>query len=374
MLLTSRRKRVLIVDNGAIAVDRSGRRYVNSHTGQFACDIRQDVCEPLFIAPAAAYDENGQLYNFCLQDHALESRILTMHPRYRALLGVRELLREILISDFVYIFFPGSVGKLAGLLCSLLGTPYGLYVRGSRFRETRLDRRVVRNAAFALTVSPALRQQIEPLCGTAGVIRPMVTITREDAFDRPPIFAAPQIWELLFVGRLEVDKGIRELVQAAEALRLRGLSFRLRLVGGGPLYHELLARLKDEPLGANIQFAGLVSDKADLMRFYRKAHIFVFPSHHEGFPRVLYEAMINRLPIVTTMVGGIAGRMVDGRNCLSISAKSADSIVAAIERLTSDIPLLDAIGAAGQKAVLEVLENNLPHWQLFADYLKTHVV
>jgi glycosyltransferase involved in cell wall biosynthesis len=374
MLSANYHKRVLIVDNGAIAVDDTGRRYVNNHTGQFACDIRHDGCKPVFIAPHAAYDENGQLYNFCLQDQGLESRLLAMRPRYHALLAVKKLLREILKSDFVYIFFPGTLGKVAGLLCSLLGKPYGLYVRGGRFRETRMDRRVVRKAAFALTVSPALRQQIEPICGSASVIRPMVAIKGEDAFNRPALVAPPSVWELLFVGRLEIDKGIRELVQAAEALRLRGVPFRLRLVGGGPLFHELSARLKDEPLGFNVEMAGLVSGKTDLMHFYRKAHIFIFPSYHEGFPRVLYEAMINGLPIVTTMVGGISGRMADGKNCIGIPDKCAGSIVEAIERVTGDIRLLNAIGEAGQKTVLDVLENCQPHWRLFTEHLKSHVV
>jgi glycosyltransferase involved in cell wall biosynthesis len=374
MLSANDRKRVLIVDNGAIAVDDAGRRYVNNHTGQFACDIRHEGCELVFIAPHTPYDENGQLYNFCLQDQGLESRLLVMRPRFRASLAADELLREILKSDFVYIFFPGTLGKVAGLLCSLLRKPYGLYVRGGRFRETRLDRRVVRKAVFALTVSPALQQQIEPLCGSAGVIRPMVTITPEDAFARPAWVSRPPVWELLFVGRLEVDKGIRELIEAAEALRLKGVPFRLRLVGGGPLFHELSARLKDEPLGLNIEMAGLVSGKSDLMRFYQKAHIFIFPSYHEGFPRVLYEAMINSLPIVTTMVGGISGRMADGENCIGIPAKSAGSIVEAVERVTGDLRLLQAIGQAGQKTVLDVLEKHQPHSRLFTEHLKNHGV
>ena len=184
----------------------------------------------------------------------------------------------------------------------------------------------------------------------------------------------PPVWDLLFVGRLEADKGIRELIQAAEALRLKGVPFRLRLVGGGPLFHDLSARLKDEPLGANVQMVGLVSGKTDLMRFYRKAHIFIFPSYHEGFPRVLYEAMINSLPIVTTMVGGISGRMVDGENCIGIPAKSAGAIVEAVERVTGDFRLLQAIGQGGQKTVLDVLENCQPHWRLFTEHLKNHVV
>jgi glycosyltransferase involved in cell wall biosynthesis len=200
----------------------------------------------------------------------------------------------------------------------------------------------------------------------------MVAITREDGFDRPPLLAPPHIWELLFVGRLEVDKGIRELMQAAEDLRLRGMPFRLWLVGGGPLFHELSARLKDKPLGENVRLVGSVSGKDDLMRFYRSAHMFIFPSYHEGFPRVLYEAMINSLPILTTMVGGISGHMVDGKNCIGIPARSTHSIVEGIERLSGDLQLLNAIGQAGQETVLDVLENNQPHWQLFRERLSSY--
>ena len=200
----------------------------------------------------------------------------------------------------------------------------------------------------------------------------MVAISGEDAFVRTPLVAPPKIWELLFVGRLEVDKGIRELMQAAEALRPRGLAFRMRLVGGGPLFRELSDRMKHEALGANVQIVGAVSDPADLMRFYREAHIFIFPSYHEGFPRVLYEAMINGLPIVTTMVGGISGRMVDGKNCIGIPSKSTAAIEAAVQRLTGDMDVLNGIGKAGQKTVLDVLENNQPHWRLFTEYMRSH--
>jgi hypothetical protein len=84
--------------------------------------------------------------------------------------------------------------------------------------------------------------------------------------------------------------------------------------------------------------------------------------------------MINSLPIVTTMVGGISGRMVDGENCIGIPAKSAGSVVAAVERVTGDLRLLQAIGQGGQKTVLEVLEDCQPHWRLFTEHLKNHGV
>ena len=280
MPLASNRKRILIVDNGAIAVDGDGRCFMNSSTGEFACAIRRSGYDPVFTGPPEDYDANTNLYNFCLQDRNLESRLLEWHPKYHAPISTTKLLLEILNSYFVYIFFPGTLGRLAGLLCPLVGRPYGLYVRGSGFAQTGFDRRVLSKAAFALTVTPLLRKRIEPFCSATDIIRPMVAMTCEDAFDRPALAAAPAQWEFLFVGRLQVEKGVLELLETAEELRLRGLPFRLRLVGGGPLFHKLSERMRNDPLGANVEVLGTVTDKNDLMRLYREAHIFLFPSFY----------------------------------------------------------------------------------------------
>ena len=65
----------------------------------------------------------------------------------------------------------------------------------------------------------------------------------------------------------------------------------------------------DDELSQNLTdiifFHGRDKYGAPLFNFYRKSDIFIHPTYHEGFPRVLWEAAVNCSPIVTTSVGGI---------------------------------------------------------------------
>src|SRR5690606_19007975 len=106
---------------------------------------------------------------------------------------------------------------------------------------------MVRKARFIATVSETLTRPVASLNPDIFRIRPMVDISAEDA--KPKNFLSRELkpWQLLFVGRLEDAKGVRELVRAAELLAQREFAFQLTLVGGGPLYEELFARYGELP-------------------------------------------------------------------------------------------------------------------------------
>ena len=71
--------------------------------------------------------------------------------------------------------------------------------------------------------------------------------------------------------------------------------------------------------------------------------------HHEGFPRVLYEAMASALPIFTTFVGGISGRMKNLDNCIEIPSKNGTASAEIIYKYINDKKTLKLIGEAAQK-------------------------
>jgi glycosyltransferase involved in cell wall biosynthesis len=75
-----------------------------------------------------------------------------------------------------------------------------------------------------------------------------------------------------------------------------------------------------------------VNDDELLGRYYREADLFCLPSHDEGFPRVLYEAMLHGTPIVTTFVGSISSVMEDSLNCLRVDVRSPVALADTIER------------------------------------------
>jgi glycosyltransferase involved in cell wall biosynthesis len=77
------------------------------------------------------------------------------------------------------------------------------------------------------------------------------------------------------------------------------------------------------------KYHGLLGGK-ELFELYRSCDIFVLPSHHEGFPRVIWEAMASSLPVIATKVGSIPHTLKDGINVTLISPKNNDELYKAM--------------------------------------------
>ena len=125
-----------------------------------------------------------------------------------------------------------------------------------------------------------------------------------------------------------MDKGLREIVHATAELAAEGLSVESHFVGWeedrrNPVRTELL-RLGEE-LGVRSQliFHDRKAVGPELNAMYRMADIYVLPSYHEGFPRTIWEAMANGLPVVASKVGSIPAYLDDGENCLLVEPRDA---------------------------------------------------
>jgi glycosyltransferase involved in cell wall biosynthesis len=114
---------------------------------------------------------------------------------------------------------------------------------------------------------------------------------------------APDDFVMLFVHRLSFRRGTRLLAPLLNAVRAAlDRPVRLVVVGDGPDRATLEGAAAVTP-GLEIVGA-LPNDRVS--EWYGAADCFVMPSYEEGFPRVLLEAMVARLPIVTTRAGGSA--------------------------------------------------------------------
>ena len=362
---------ILVVGNGSIGVAENDRFFIPNHTGDLMLKLKSYGYTPTYMAPASLYDPNSDLLNFELNQNGIRSSVLNKVNLFQF---VQTLCSEVWKAQFIYLFYPGTIGKIIALLCIFIGKPFGLYVRGGRYNDSWLSRIILRSASFMLTVSPSIEDELRLFCQNIQTIRPMTFIDEANKLNRHLLRVAPRCWQILFVGNLSEGKGIRELLNAAMILNQEQFPFQLSLVGGGELYNELSEWLPSSPLSANVKLVGLISDKNKLLSKYENSDLFILPTYNEGFPRVLYEAMITALPIITTMVGGIPGRMKNGKNCIAIDVKSSAAIVSAIKLLTSDLNLYNTIGREGQNTVLNVLKENIGHADLLCEYLrKTNV-
>lgn len=113
--------------------------------------------------------------------------------------------------------------------------------------------------------------------------------------------------------------------------------------GNGP-ERERLARLA-RALGVSerVVFAGF---HPDVTCFFAIADVFVLPSHSEGSSNVLLEAMMARVPIAATRVGGNPEIVLDGRTGLLAAVADAQSLADAITRLLSEPHLAGELAAA----------------------------
>jgi glycosyltransferase involved in cell wall biosynthesis len=104
---------------------------------------------------------------------------------------------------------------------------------------------------------------------------------------------------VLYVGRLEAEKGVDLLIRAWQRVDVPGAN--LVIVGNGPDRESLLRLAMEASTGCSIRFAGA---STDVRRYLHAADLFVLPSRSEGISNALLEAMASGLPVVTTDVGG----------------------------------------------------------------------
>lgn len=152
---------------------------------------------------------------------------------------------------------------------------------------------------------------------------------------------------LLYLGYLGEAKGSFDLLEAFKIMDIGGGEVGLDLVGDFLTDQDqaCLAQMAARPPGPGKTWRLLspASGAAKLACFER-ADIFVFPSHKEGMPMAILEAMASGLPIVATSVGGIPDLIVDGVNGFLAPPQAPPALARSIAALCQDRELRSEIG------------------------------
>jgi len=150
-------------------------------------------------------------------------------------------------------------------------------------------------------------------------------------------------------GRLCPEKGVTELLHAANSLIQEKRPIKLIFAGDGPSKSELMKEAKRLSIHDRVIFLGL---RKDMERIYAAIDIFVLPSTcREAFGMALIEAMAMKKPVVATEVGGIPEIVRDGVDGILVSPGDPNAIAAAVARLIDDRDLSGKIAREGQKTV-----------------------
>lgn len=196
--------------------------------------------------------------------------------------------------------------------------------RWNRYQQNRVAQR-----SLTFVNSRQLLHEMQKFVPELLEIR-TTTLTRADFFKRHDTCLERPI-RLLYTGRMTRGKGLIEIVEAISQLVREGHDIKLDLVGwpekGDDVLDEMKALAGSLGIADRLIFHGPKAAGPELYSFYQRSDIFVIASKtSEGFPRTIWEAMANSVPVVATRVGSIpqyieeAGFLVKPNNVLELSS------------------------------------------------------
>jgi teichuronic acid biosynthesis glycosyltransferase TuaC len=233
-------------------------------------------------------------------------------------------------------------------------------------------RKVLREADFVVTVSGDLRLKALAMGASSQNTRALINGCDLSVFHvqnrleaRQKLHIDPLAEAVVYIGRMDVKKGLRELVEAAASLHAEHPSLHVYLVGEGP--DRTIIESDIQTHNATSYIHALQSCAPDDVAVWMAAaDLITLPSYMEGCPNVVLEALACGRPVVATNVGGIpeilsdeSGQLVPPRDPAALA-----QALASVLDSSWDAPAISARGSRSWNAVaaelLAIFESLVP--------------
>ena len=258
----------------------------------------------------------------------------------RLLRPVRRFQPDIILN---YVVYPD--GYAAVRVGRALGVPVVLTAIGSDLNRipdalcAHLTRIALRQAGFVTTVSHDLGRTAQRLGAQPEKVQAIlngcdteVFHPRDGAGARAELGLDAAAEVVVYVGRLDVRKGLIELVEAIAALRPTRKKLHCYLVGDGPDKPPILEAIARTGTAATITLLPPCPTQ-EVARWMAASDLVTLPSYREGCPNVIVEALAAGRPVVATNVGGIpelmdetCGRLVPPMDIAALSGALAETL------------------------------------------------
>jgi len=179
---------------------------------------------------------------------------------------------------------------------------------------------------------------------------PVDDVLLEDC-KRPRVRAASAAptFNILFLSRVEPEKGIYEALETYRLLKREHPGASLTIAGQGSELERARQYTKANRLDG-VSFPGHIEGAAKY-EAYRAADAYLFPSHSEGLPLTVLEAMAYGLPVVTTAVGSLPEFFEDGEMGFMTESKDPRVFAALLSRLIRNPDLRSSINSFNRQYV-----------------------
>jgi teichuronic acid biosynthesis glycosyltransferase TuaC len=231
---------------------------------------------------------------------------------------VRRFAPDLIFSIFLYPdgYAGLQIGKALNIPVVAMGIGSDIHSIGDRISALH-TRTLLREADFLVTVSEDLRQKAIAMGAPAERSRAIVNgcdlsvfHVRDSQPARQKLHIDPTAEAVLYMGRMDIRKGLRELVEAAVALRTERPKLHVYLVGEGPDRRLIEGAIQASNAASYIHVMAACTPD-DVAVWMAAADLVTLPSYMEGCPNVVLEALACGRPVVATRVGGIPEIMSD---------------------------------------------------------------
>ena len=214
-----------------------------------------------------------------------------------------------------------------------------------------VERRLFRISQMVVAVSDGVATQAQRLlpeyCDCIRIIHNGVDT---DVYS-PPEDTVGKPDHLLFVGRLDQQKGVDLLVPSMARVLQRFPGSVLNIVGDGPLRGQVLSEIHKGGLARNVRLAGIIRSPEVLARMYSESSVLITPSLYETGPRVILEAMACGTPAIATRVGIASEVIADGINGLLIDEREPRDLADAICRVLGNERFRDSLACEARRTI-----------------------
>lgn len=175
--------------------------------------------------------------------------------------------------------------------------------------------------------------------------------------------------KILFVGRVETNKGIYNLINAVLNLKNKIPDIQLIIAGTGNEYTPILQRIEAENLGNTISAVGFVAYK-NIGNYYDSANILVVPSlDMEQFGLIGIEGLASGIAVIGSDIGGIPEWCLHEKTGLLFEPENQAALETAIFRLLTDEPLTAKLTTNGM-AFIKSTYNLAQHFEKLTEHYK----
>jgi glycosyltransferase involved in cell wall biosynthesis len=251
---------------------------------------------------------------------------------------VREYKPDIILNYIVYPDGDAALRIARALKVPLVVTAIGTDLNVIPPLCEGLTRRVLREADFTVTVSGDLLKTARRLgapeersCAVLNGCDTGIFYPRDRAAARAALNIASDEEAIVYVGRLDMAKGLGELVTAIAGLAARRPHVHGYIIGDGPARQALADMIAAAGAEERITLAPSAATER-VAQWMAAANLVTLPSYREGCPNVVIEAMASGRPVVGSDVGGIP-ELMDSNDGRLVPARDAQVLETALDEV-----------------------------------------